>query len=132
MSELDGNWTTGCFPFDGQGNTQSALLTLSFDGSSSVYTEYAYSDTNCSVPAILPETGEVIEIEIVDSLEFPGESVSTALGEAHFINFTSGATTRYTIYTITDDGQLYFGDGISDSPETRPLTLDVFFFYIRM
>ncbi len=146
-SALEGDWTTGCFPFDRTANTQSALLTLSISGTSSVYTAYSYSDFNCSVPAISPDTGAVIVNGNEDFLEFPEESVSTSLGEASFINFTTVSitvdsmpvpsefvepTTLYSIYRITDDGRLYFGNGASTSLEARPLTLDVFFYYIRL
>ena len=132
MGELDGNWITECFLTQGQGNTQSSMLTLLFDANSSVYTEYAYSDTNCSVPAIFPDTGAAVEnIVIEDTLSFPEESVSTPLGDAPFINFTNGPATRYSIYRITD-AQLYFGDGISDTPENRPTTIDEFFYYTRL
>ena len=147
LSALDGDWTTGCFLFDGDGNTQSSLLTLSINGTSSVYTAYSYSDLNCSVPAISPDTGAVILNGNEDILEFPDQTVATSLGEASFINFTAmsaivdsmpipdeyvAGIRQYSIYTITDDGRLFFGNGASSSPETRPLTLDVFFFYIRM
>ena len=147
LSALDGDWTTGCFLFDGDGNTQSSLLTLSINGTSSVYTSYSYSDFNCSVPAISPDTGAVILNGNEDIFEFPDETVATSLGEASFINFTAmsaivdsmpipdeyvAGIRQYSIYTITDDGRLFFGNGASSSPETRPLTLDVFFFYIRM
>ena len=147
LSALDGDWTTGCFLFDGDGNTQSSLLTLSINGTSSVYTSYSYSDFNCSVPAISPDTGAVILNGNEDFLEFPDQTVATSLGEASFINFTAmsaivdsmpipdeyvAGIRQYSIYTITDDGRLFFGNGASSSPETRPLTLDVFFFYIRM
>ena len=147
LSALDGDWTTGCFLFQGAGNTQSSLLTLSINGTSSVYTAYSYSDLNCSVPAISPDTGAVILNGNEDFLEFPDQTVATSLGEASFINFTAmsaivdsmpipdeyvAGIRLYSIYTITDDGRLFFGNGASSSPETRPLTLDVFFFYIRM
>jgi len=146
LSALDGDWTTGCFLFDGEGNTQSSLLTLSINGTSSVYTAYSYSDFNCSVPAI-SDTGAVILNGNEDILEFPDETVETSLGEASFINFTTvssivdsmpvpdefvAGSRLYSIYTITDDGQLFFGNGASNNPDTRPLTLDVFFFYVRM
>ena len=147
LSALDGDWTTGCFLFQGAGNTQSSLLTLSINGTSSVYTSYSYSDFNCSGPAISPDTGAVILNGNEDILEFPDQTVATSLGEASFINFTAmsaivdsmpipdeyvAGIRQYSIYTITDDGRLFFGNGASSSPETRPLTLDVFFFYIRM
>ena len=146
LSALDGDWTTGCFLFEGAGNSQSSVLTLSINGTSSVYTAYSYSDLNCSVPAI-SDTGAVILNGNEDMLEFPDQTVATSLGEASFINFTTmsaivdsmpipdeyvAGTRLYSIYTVTDDGRLFFGNGASSSPETRPLTLDVFFFYIRM
>ena len=146
LSALDGDWTTGCFLFEGAGNSQSSILTLSINGTSSVYTAYSYSDLNCSVPAI-SDTGAVILNGNEDMLEFPDQTVATSLGEASFINFTTmsaivdsmpipdeyvAGTSLYSIYTVTDDGRLFFGNGASSSPETRPLTLDVFFFYIRM
>ena len=146
LSALDGDWTTGCFLFEGAGNSQSSVLTLSINGASSVYTAYSYSDLNCSVPAI-SDTGAVILNGNEDMLEFPDQTVATSLGEASFINFTTmsaivdsmpipdeyvAGTSLYSIYTVTDDGRLFFGNGASSSPETRPLTLDVFFFYIRM
>ena len=147
VSELEGDWTTGCFPFQGAANTQSSLLTLSISGNTSVYTAYSYSDLDCGVPAISPETGAPIVNGNEDLLEFPDESVNTSLGEASFINFTTQSatvdsmpvpdeffepTTLYSIYTITDDGRLFFGNGASNSPENRPLTLDVFFYYFRL
>jgi len=146
LSALDGDWTTGCFLFEGAGNSQSSILTLSINGTSSVYTAYSYSDLNCSVPAI-SDTGAVILNGNEDMLEFPDQTVATSLGEASFINFTTmsaivdsmpipdeyvAGTRLYSIYTVTDDGRLFFGNGASNSPETRPLTLDVFFYYIRM
>ena len=147
VSALEGDWTTGCFPFDRTANTQSSLLTLSISGTSSVYTAYSYSDFNCSVPAISPDTGAVIINGNEDILEFPEQSVTTSLGEASFINFTTVAatvdsmpvpaeffepSTWFSIYTITDDGRLFFGNGASFSEEARPLDLDVFFYYIRL
>lgn len=144
---LQGNWTTGCFAFDRTANTQSAVLTLSINGTSSVYTAFSYSDLNCSVPAISPETGAVIENGNTDFLEFPAQTVMTSLGEASFINFTTESVTvdsmplspedfqpitLFSIFLVTDDGRLFFGNGSSTSEETRPLTLDVFFNYIRL
>ena len=143
---LDGDWTTGCFLFDGEGNTQSSLLTLSISGTSSTFTAFSYSDLDCSVPAI-SETGAVILNGNEDILEFPDETVTTTLGEASFINFTTQSSivdsmpvppeffepiTLYSIYTITNDGRLFFGSSSSTTPANRPTTLDVFFYYSRM
>ena len=143
---LDGDWTTGCFLFDGEGNTQSSLLTLSISGTSSTFTAFSYSDLDCSVPAI-SETGAVILNGNEDTLVFPDETVTTTLGEASFINFTTQSSivdsmpvppeffepiTLYSIYTITNDGRLFFGSSSSTTPANRPTTLDVFFYYSRM
>ena len=146
VSALEGTWSSGCFPFQGGGNEQSRLLTLAVEGSTSVSTMFSYSDLNCSVPVIPSiENGVAIESSMVDSVEFPEQTVTTSLGEASFINFTTvsmtvdgvteilGSSTRFTIFLITDDGQLFFGaGGASNSPESRPQTLDLFFPLIRL
>ena len=146
VSALEGTWTSGCFLFEGNGNEQSRLLTLAVEGSTSVSTMFSYSDLNCSVPVIPSiENGVAIESSMVNSVEFPEQTVTTSLGEASFINFTTvsmtvdgvteilGSSTRFTIFLITDDGQLFFGaGGASNSPESRPQTLDLFFPLIRL
>ena len=146
VSALEGTWSSGCFPFQGGGNEQSRLLTLAVEGSTSVSTMFSYSDLNCSVPVIPSiENGVAIESSMVNSVEFPEQTVTTSLGEASFINFTTvsmtvdgvteilGSSTRFTIFLITDDGQLFFGaGGASNSPESRPQTLDLFFPLIRL
>ena len=143
-SGLVGDWTTGCFAFDGVFSTQSELLTLSFDDNTEVFNSASFSDLNCTVPTISPETGAVVASTTVNSLEFPGESVTTSLGDASFINFTTESTTvdgvpvseeflgqrRFSIYSVSEDGRLFFGRS-GNTPESRPTTLDVFFFFVR-
>jgi len=140
--EIEGSWTTGCFPFEGGGDSQSRVLTLVIEGETSVFTTFSYSDLNCSVP-VTPISGVIAtESSNTDSLEFPEETVTTSLGEASFINFTtesfttdgvtvSGGGTVFTIFIIDDEDRLFFGAGSGNSPETRPATLDLFFFYTR-
>ena len=122
---LEGDWSTGCFEFAGAGGAQSSLLMFSVDGSSSVFEGRSFSDLNCTVPV-----GPVDRIE--DTLVFPGDTANTALGEAPFIDFFNGSSTRFSIFAIDEDDRLYFGDGISNTPENRPLTLDLFFFHERL
>ena len=139
--EIDGSWTTGCFPFEGGGDSQSRVLTLVIEGDTSVFTAFSYSDLNCSVPATPIDGVIATESSNTDSLEFPDQTVSTSLGEASFINFTTesftndgvtepGSGTVFSIFIIDDD-RLFFGAGASTTPENRPLTLDLFFFYTR-
>lgn len=139
--EMDGSWTTGCFPFEGGGDSQSRVLTLVIEGDTSVFTAFSYSDLNCSVPATPIDGVIATESSNTDSLEFPDQTVSTSLGEASFINFTTesftndgvtepGSGTVFSIFIIDDD-RLFFGAGASTTPENRPLTLDLFFFYTR-
>ena len=131
VESLQGNWTTGCFLFEGEGNTQSSRTDFTVEGNSSVFDERNFSDQNCSVPAVSSITGEVLMSRIEDTIVFPGETIATTLGEAPFINFFTGSSTRFTIFTITPDDRLFFGSGISTTEENRPLSLDVFFFYQR-
>lgn len=128
---LEGNWSTGCFLFEGEGNSQSSLLTLSIENNSSVFEGRSYTDLSCNVPAVSPITGEQLVDRVEDTLVFPGETVTTALGVAPFINFI-GSSTRFSIFTVTPDNRLFFGAGISNTPENRPLTLDEFFYYERL
>jgi len=140
---LDGTWTTGCFQFQGGGSSRSRLLTLVINQDSSVFTTFSYSDLDCSIPVIPVDGVIATESSNTDRLEFPDETVTTTLGEASFINFTNesfttdgmttpGSGTLFSIYLIDDDGQLFFGDGAGTTAQTRPLTLDVFFFYTRL
>ena len=128
---LQGSWTTGCFLFDREGNAQSSRTDFTVAGSSSVFEVRRYADLNCTVPAMSSTTGEELRTRIEDTIVFPGETVATTLGEALFLNFFNGSSTRYTIFTITPDERLFFGNGISTSEENRPLTLDVFFYHHR-
>ena len=128
---LQGNWTTGCFLFDREGNAQSSRTDFTVAGSSSVFESRRYADTNCTVPAVSSTTGEELMTRFEDTIVFPRETVATSLGEAPFLNFFNGSSTRFTIFTITPDERLFFGNGISTSEENRPLTLDVFFYHHR-
>ena len=128
---LQGSWTTGCFLFDREGNAQSSRTDFTVAGSSSVFEVRRYADLNCTVPAMSSTTGEELRTRIEDTIVFPGETVATTLGEALFLNFFNGSSTRYTIFTITPDERLFFGNGISTTEENRPLTLDVFFYHHR-
>ena len=128
---LQGNWTTGCFLFEGEANSQSSRIDFTVEGSSSVFEEVQFSDLNCSVPAVSPITGDELMSRFEDIIVFPGETVATSLGEAPFINFFNGSSTRFSIFTITPDDQLFFGNGISNTEDNRPLSLDVFFYYHR-
>ena len=128
---LQGNWTTGCFLFDREGNAQSSRTDFTVAGSSSVFESRRYADTNCTVPAVSSTTGEELMTRFEDTIIFPRETVATTLGEAPFLNFFNGSSTRFTIFTITPDERLFFGDGISTTEENRPLTLDVFFYHHR-
>ena len=112
------------------------------DGNSSVFTTFSYSDLDCSVP-VTPIDGVIATVSSnTDSLEFPDETVATTLGEASFINFSNesfttdgvnmpASATLFSIYLI-NDGRLFFGAGASNTPEARPLSLDVFFYYTRL
>ena len=117
---LQGNWSTGCFLFAGEGNSQSSELTLSIQGISSVFEGRSYTDDNCT-----------LYLRCLRTLVFPGETVTTSLGEAPFIDFFDGSSSRFSIFTISDD-RLFFGDGISGASENRPTTLDQFFYYERL
>ena len=129
---LEGNWTTGCFQFSGESNSQSSFLTLSIAGNTSVFEGRSFTDLDCTVPAVSPDTGDELVDRAEDTLEFPGETVPTSLGESPFINFTNGSFTRFSIFTITPDDRLFFGATSSSSEDNRPLTLDEFFYYERL
>ena len=132
---LQGNWTTGCFLSAGAGNSQSSEITFSVEGNSSVFEERSYTDLNCTVPAVSPVTGDDLVERIEDTLVFPGGTVATSLGVAPFIDFINASSSRFSIFTINQEVQndrLFFGAGISDTPENRPLTLDEFFYYERV
>ena len=128
---LQGRWTTGCFLFEGEANSQSSRSDFTVMGNTSVAESRRFADFNCSVPAVFPDTGEEVMTRFEDTIIFPGETVATTLGEAPFINFFNGSSTRFSIFTVTPEDRLFFGDGISNTEENRPLTLDVFFFLQR-
>ena len=128
---LQGRWTTGCFLFEGEANSQSSRSDFTVMGNTSVAESRRFADFNCSVPAVFPDTGEEVMTRFEDIIIFPGETVATTLGEAPFINFFNGSSTRFSIFTVTPEDRLFFGDGISNTEENRPLTLDVFFFLQR-
>lgn len=130
-ASLQGSWTTGCFLFEGEANSQSSRSNFTVAGNTSVAESRRFADFNCSVPAVFPDTGEEVMTRFEDTIIFPGETVATTLGEAPFINFFNGSSTRFSIFTITPDNRLFFGDGISNTEENRPLTLDVFFYLRR-
>ena len=129
---LEGNWTTGCFLFSGESNSHSSSLTLSIAGNTSVFEGRSYTDLNCTVPVVSPVTGDELVDRAEDTLEFPGNTVATSLGEAPFINFINGSSTRFSIFTVTPDDRLFFGAGSSSTAENRPLSLDEFFYYKRL
>ena len=151
IAAFDGRWETDCLvdDIDGSGigvSFERVFLVLS--GGDYVQTINSFLDSDCSVdddPAVGVITG---------NYSFPGGSVSTAFGQAQFIDVTpesivldgeafSGEElmlledagffdTEFDIIVIGTDGRLYGGSDIGLTPDTRPQTIDPEFSYRRL
>ena len=86
--------------FEGEGNSQSSLLTLTIEDNVSVFEGRSYTDLNCTVPAVSAVTGDELVDRVEDTLIFPGDTVATSLGEAPFIDFFLTARPRAIAFSL--------------------------------
>lgn len=147
-SGITGTWVRACTADDpSDAETEYSTSVAVFTTESASITDNAYTDSGCTVAA-----GPAVFV-IDYSLEFPGGTTATSLGDAAHINVTPESATidgqplsgvfasfvdlnktQYDLLLIAND-MLYAGDTDGDldgsSEATRPDALDTEFVYIR-
>lgn len=130
---LDGTWVVCDF---------GELDTLTVIGNTATIRTDDFLDDDCTQP----DTESSVDVSEL-SLEFPSGTTQTSLGTAYWTNATLESITfdgvaptadqlellqennlfetQFDIYIVPSDGNLYFGEGVGDSADTRPTQIDL-------